>query len=658
MATINEEVLLKPIRTQVDRIMIITLGALLFISIGIGWFYDALLMAFLISMPAFVVPLLIWRVAAGSFLLRLAIATALVFNVAIHIQASHGLIEMHFGVFAILAFLLAYRDWRVIVYGAALVAVHHVVLNFLQAANYNVWVFRNGADFGIVILHAAFVVFESVILVFLCLQFKKELMHLATLAEIAERIADGDLSQKVIGEDEDFVSVLLHSMERIQNSLNNFMVAQKNLAERHAQGFISERIDTTQLSGVYGEIATEINNLVDTHIAVKMQVVDVITRYSKGDFSVDMEKLPNEKAQITDAVDNVKKTLLAISDEINVLVNAVAAGDFSKRGNAQKFDYVFKDMINALNTLIETCGGGFRDIERLSNALAQGDLTQVIEKHYPGTFGKVTNGMNSTAENLKSLINEIKDSVDTIGMASREISAGNNDLSHRTEEQASSIEETAASMHELTSTVEHNSKNARQANELAVGATEIANKGVAVVQDVVRTMENINESSLRIVDIISVIDDIAFQTNILALNAAVEAARAGEQGKGFAVVATEVRDLAQRAANAAGEIKHLIGDSVERVAGGSRQVADAGQTMQDIVQAIRNVTTIISKIAGASAEQSSGIAQIGQAISSIDEVTQQNAALVEQVAATAESLESQTGHLATEMAHFRTETNQ
>ncbi|MEI7797019.1 MAG: methyl-accepting chemotaxis protein, partial [Methylococcaceae bacterium] len=209
-------------------------------------------------------------------------------------------------------------------------------------------------------------------------------------------------------------------------------------------------------------------------------------------------------------------------------------------------------------------------------------------------------------------------------------------------------------MQELTSTVTHNTENAKQANVLAMGATETANRGVSVVKEVVSTMDNINESSLRIVDIISVIDDIAFQTNILALNAAVEAARAGDQGKGFAVVAIEVRNLAQRAANAAGEIKRLISDSVERVSGGSKQVAEAGQTMQDIVNAIQGVTTIISEIASASDEQSAGISQVGQAIASMDDVTQQNAALVEQVAATAESLETQTQNLAKELAHFKT----
>lgn len=651
---IDEEVLLKPIRAQVDRIMIITLGVLLTVSIGIGWFYNALLMSLLIGIPAFIVPFLIWRAVPGSLLLRITIATALVVNVAIHIQASHGLIEMHFGVFAILAFLLAYRDWRVIVYAATLIAVHHVVLNFLQAANYNIWIFRNGADFGIVILHAAFVVFESVILVFLALQFDKELKRLTGIANTAERIAAGDLNFKIENETEDFVGVLLGSMQRIQNSLNQFVIAQQQLAQKHAEGFISERIDASQLQGVYNAIACEINELVDTHIAVKMQVVDVITHYSKGDFSVDMEKLPNEKSKITAAVDEVKTTLLSISNEINVLVNAGANGDFSKRGNSQKFEFVFKDMIISLNRLIETCDDGFKDIERVANALAKGDLTQTIDKHYTGTFGKVTGEMNSTVENLKSLIGEIKESAETISTATREIAAGNNDLSRRTEDQGASLEKTAASMGQLTSTVQSNAENAKRGNQLAIGATDIAGKGLTVVENVVTTMDDINTSSLRIVDIITVIDDIAFQTNILALNAAVEAARAGEQGKGFAVVAIEVRNLAQRAANAAGEIKRLIDDSVEKVNDGGKLVTQAGETMVEIVNAIQRVTQIMAEISNASVEQSAGILQVNQAIERMDDTTQQNAALVEEAAAASEALEQQAQHLASSVRGFKT----
>jgi methyl-accepting chemotaxis protein len=586
--------------------------------------------------------------------LRIAIATGLVFNVAINIQASHGLIEMHFGVFGILAFLLAYRDWKVIVYAAALVAVHHLVFNYLQAANYGIWVFRNGADFGIVFVHAAFVVFETAILVMLAVQFENELIRLAALANAAERISNGDLSSKIDVSNNDAVGLLLQSVGRIQDSLEHFVTAQKKLATKHAEGFISERIDTSKLSGVYGNMADEINQLVKSHIDVKMQVVDVVSEYARGDFSRDFERLPAEKAKITAAMDSVKNALVSISREIEMLADAGAQGDFSKRAKANDFEFIFKKMLTNLNDLMATSDEVFNDTLRLSNALAQGDLTQTITTEYPaGTFNNVKNALNGTVENLKALVGEIKESSDTINTAAQEIAAGNNDLSHRTEEQAASLEETAASMQELTSTVQTNSENAKYANELAKASSNIARKGVSVVGQVVTTMEGINESSRKVVDIITVIDGIAFQTNILALNAAVEAARAGEQGRGFAVVATEVRSLAQRAAAAAGEIKNLISDSVDKVQDGTQLVARAGKTMEDIVNSIESVSATISAITSASVEQNSGIQQVNMAIGQMDDVTQQNAALVEEAAAAAEALEDQARNLSVTVGNFK-----
>ena len=254
--------------------------------------------------------------------------------------------------------------------------------------------------------------------------------------------------------------------------------------------------------------------------------------------------------------------------------------------------------------------------------------------------------------NLTDIVVRVKSGTDTIATASSEIAAGNLDLSSRTEQQASSLEETAASMEELTSTVRQNADNARQADSLARQASDVARKGGAVVSQVFETMNAINDSSRKIVDIITVIDSIAFQTNILALNAAVEAARAGEQGRGFAVVATEVRHLAQRSAAAAKEIKTLIGDSVDKVQSGAKLVDQAGTTMGEIVVSISRVTDVMAEIRAASAEQTSGIEQINQAIAEMDNVTQQNAALVEQAAAAAESLQDQTANLSQVVAAF------
>jgi methyl-accepting chemotaxis protein len=310
-------------------------------------------------------------------------------------------------------------------------------------------------------------------------------------------------------------------------------------------------------------------------------------------------------------------------------------------------------MIGGLNKLMETCQSGLEEVSLVMGRVAQGDLTARMEGSYQGAFERIKQDTNATVERLTAIVGDIRIATETINTAAKEIAMGNTDLSQRTEEQASSLQETASSMEEITSTVMRNADNARQANQLAESASRIAAKGGAVVGEVVGTMEAITSSSKKIVDIISVIDGIAFQTNILALNAAVEAARAGEQGRGFAVVATEVRNLAQRSANAAKEIKGLIGDSVDKVEAGSRLVADAGATMDEVVRSVKRVTDIMAEITAASVEQSSGIEQVNQAVAQMDKVTQQNAALVEQAAAAAESMEEQAGGLSRTVGVFR-----
>ena len=289
----------------------------------------------------------------------------------------------------------------------------------------------------------------------------------------------------------------------------------------------------------------------------------------------------------------------------------------------------------------------------IAETVASGDLSQEFTTQRGGEFGRLLRGMGEMEDTLTDLVSRIKGATDSIMVASSQIAAGNMDLSSRTEEQASSLEQTAASMEELTSTVKQNADNARQANQLALSASGVAVKGGSVVAQVVDTMSAINASSRKIVDIIGVIDGIAFQTNILALNAAVEAARAGEQGRGFAVVAAEVRNLAQRSAAAAKEIKTLIGDSVDKVEEGSKQVAQAGQTMEEIVGSVKRVTDIMGEIAAASQEQTLGIEQINQAITQMDQVTQQNAALVEEAAAAAQSLQEQASGLSQVVSVFK-----
>ena len=294
---------------------------------------------------------------------------------------------------------------------------------------------------------------------------------------------------------------------------------------------------------------------------------------------------------------------------------------------------------------------------RAARAIAEGDLTTEVPPGGKDEMGQLLNALRDMRDNLARVVSGVRGNAEGVASASSQIASGNNDLSARTEQQASALEETAASMEELGSTVRQNADNARQANQLAVSASTVAVQGGDVVAEVVETMKGINASSNKIADIISVIDGIAFQTNILALNAAVEAARAGEQGRGFAVVAGEVRSLAGRSAEAAKEIKSLITASVERVEQGTALVDKAGATMTEVVASIRRVTDIMGEISAASSEQSAGVGQVGEAVTQMDQATQQNAALVEEMAAAASALNAQAGELVNAVAVFKLDTS-
>ncbi|MBL6986339.1 MAG: methyl-accepting chemotaxis protein [Methylobacter sp.] len=344
---------------------------------------------------------------------------------------------------------------------------------------------------------------------------------------------------------------------------------------------------------------------------------------------------------------------VAVEKEVSTIVIAGSVGDFSKRFDIHDKVGFLRELGEGLNQMLYTSETGLNDVARVLGALSRGDLSETVSNNYQGTLGLLKDNANGTVEKLKNIIYQIKEASDLINSGAKEIASGNNDLSNRTEQQAASLEQTAASMQELTSTVQANSANAKQANLLAIDTVEIADQGGRMVSHVVSTMNAIKASSQKIEEIVSVIDDIAFQTNILAFNAAVQAAHAGEHGQGFAVVAGEVRNLAQRAAASAAEIKILIEDSVEKIDDGSKLAAQAGSTMSGILGSIRSVTGMMAEITAASVEQSAGIEQVSQAIIQMDDVTQQNAALVEQAAAAAESLEEQAQNLVVTVRGFK-----
>ncbi len=341
-----------------------------------------------------------------------------------------------------------------------------------------------------------------------------------------------------------------------------------------------------------------------------------------------------------------------VEAEVARAIAQAAAGDLSGRIDASDKEGFFLQLAQQINGLLDANAGSIEQISGLLAALSQGDLTVRMHGDYQGVFARMRDDANATAAQLSEIVTRIKQSSRAISSAAGEIASGNSDLSRRTEQQAANLEETAASMEELTSTVRQNAEHARQANQLAIGAHGVASQGGEVVGQVVTTMSAIEASSKKIAEIISVIDGIAFQTNILALNAAVEAARAGEQGRGFAVVASEVRTLAQRSAAAAKEIKGLIDDSVGKVNDGSALVHKAGATMGEIVASVQRVTDIMAEISAASQEQSAGIEQVNQTVVQMDETTQQNAALVEEATAAARAMEEQAGQLSEAVSIF------
>jgi len=475
----------------------------------------------------------------------------------------------------------------------------------------------------------------------------------AAAVAVVSRIAGGDLGGRIELAPGDSSSMLA-AMKSMQDTLAGLVGEIRDMVRAAEHGDLGRRIGLAGKQGFGREIGEALNQLMVVTDTSLQDVSRVAGALAAGDLSQKVVAVyPGAFGQTAGAINATVQALTQVVEEVREIVNAAAQGDFSRQIDvASKRGYA-RTLAELLNSLGITAHQALSDISLVAGTLGDGDLRQRIERQYPGLFGETAQGINTTVDNLKEVIGNVVGAVDAITTAAKEISAGNGDLSVRTEEQASSLEETAASIEEFTATAQQNTASARAANELALAASEMAIKGGEVVKASAATMIEIQSSSKKVGDIISVIEGIAFQTNILALNAAVEAARAGDQGKGFAVVATEVRALAQRSAMAAKEIGALISDSGSKIERGSTQAREAGVRMEQIVESIGKVTAIVAAISRASVEQTAGIEQVNRAVAQMDEVTQQNAALVEEAAAAAESLEDQAQQLQEQVARFK-----
>ncbi|MBK9218519.1 MAG: methyl-accepting chemotaxis protein [Uliginosibacterium sp.] len=477
---------------------------------------------------------------------------------------------------------------------------------------------------------------------------------LRDISRVAQALAEGDLSQQIAQSYPGLFGQTTSSVNRTVAALSQIVAAIRNMVAAATAGDFSVRLDADGQRGYARELSLLLNQLSTTTDEGLQAIRAVAQALAAGDLSQTVRAdFPGVFGETTGSVNQTVQALTQIVADIRSMVAAANAGDFSvKIAQAGKQGYT-RELSGLLNQLSDVTEAGLTDIRRVASALSAGDLTQTVSRPYPGIFGETTEGMNRTVAKLSELIEGVQQSVASISHAAHELAAGNRDLSTRTEEQASSLEETASSMAELTQTVQENLAKAQHANTLAQGANAVAGQGGVLVERVVDTMREIQESSRKIADILSLIDGIAFQTNILALNAAVEAARAGEHGRGFAVVASEVRVLAQRSATASRDIKALIGASVERITCGATQVADAGATMREVVGSVQAVSTLIEAIHLASLEQGSGIEQVARAVTQMDEVTQQNASLVEEASAATESLDAQARGLQQAVSLFR-----
>jgi methyl-accepting chemotaxis protein len=659
------------IRANADKIMCMILAVVLIYSFALTSWYNSYNAFYMVGLPVAGIGMLLTWFKPGKVLTRMFVASAFMILTALTIHQARGMIEMHFGFFALLAVLLFYRDWWVYVPATLVAAMHHISFNYFQELNYGVFCFTK-TGWNVVAIHVGYVVFEVTILVYMAEMMRREAVKASKL------LSESDKANSLLTEQSSTMRELAVNGSRVKAALDavtiNIRVADKDGNIVYLNPALVNALTKAQDELRKRDPNFDPNNMIGKSVGVLYEDSETalsILRTQRIERQADVTLGGRQYKLISNPIISADGTLegtigqwidktdeLRAQSEIAELVKAAAAGDLSHRINLEGKKDFFLELAQNVNQMVASTDGVINETVGALERIANGDMTHTIDTEYQGAYGVIKDNANLTIARLTDIVTQIKAVANAINVSAAEISAGHTDLSQRTEEQASSLEETASSMEEMASTVKQNAENALEANKLAFVASEMAVWGSEVVGGVVSTMSDISASSKKMGEIVSVIDGIAFQTNILALNAAVEAARAGEQGRGFAVVAAEVRSLAQRSAVAAKEIKQMIGESVEKIAGGSKLVKEAGNNMDEIVTAVKKVTQIVGEIASASQEQSAGIDQVNNAITNMDEVTQQNAALVEQAAAASNAMGQQTQSLIDSVAVFKLNTSQ
>lgn len=551
------------------------------------FFPDSWRLVWMLALPGAILSTAMWRAMGGMRIVRLVNAVLMMGFAALHIQQSHGLTEAHFGVFAFMSFLIIYRDWLVIMVSGVLICLHHVLFNQLQAAGYGVYLFEHTTGFGWVMLHAVYVAGQSIALGWLAVLLNREGFQLLSAA---------------IGENK----------------------------RRHDAGEISALIPIDNAPPGYRRLATQINDLVQGHVQVKRQVIQVTSAYSQGDFHATMPQMPGERAQITQAVNDIGKRLHDVTQTMIRALEDARAGHLGTRADPARFHGEFRHMVELLNDFLESVVTPFRETSAYLQRIASGDLSTSIATSYPGEFGVMVESVQEVASNIRMLLQQMQDAVNHLVAASTQIEKGTLDLSRRTERQAAGLEETTSSINELSNMVVSNAEHSRTTAQQAAHMHQEASCGMQQARAMVASMTGIHKSSQRIGAISVIIDEVAFQTNLLALNAAVEAARAGVHGRGFAVVAHEVRRLAETTSGHARAIRDLLAENQQRFQEGNDLVLQTSRRFNQMLEQITELQGLTQHIATTTQEQARSIEEIRRAGVDLNVITQQNAALVEE----------------------------